>query len=402
MNRREFFHLGLGTAAALALAPIAHSLGDSPALPATNPLLRHRFGVDYTPSKNWYYCWNDFDPDAIARDFDAIAALGADHLRVMLLWPDFQPNPRWVSEAHLARFDRLMQLAGERKLAVCATMLNGWLSGYGFRPTFDDRNKFYESATEWAALEIYFRHVAAVAVTHDNFLGFDLGNEMNCYWSTPDLAKGDAWLEKALALCESVAPHAVAHVEGVDHQPWFAPTTFSAKKLATRQPIVALHCWTAFTGALKRGPALGPQSLRLGAAMSALARAYAGDPHKPTWVQEYGASATWMPEKDIPTYVEKATLAGVEAGVSWHTWWASHDIDRKFQFAELEYDLGLLTVDNRPKDRAHAFKAVADAHRGQPVRLPSTDTLPALPEKQTADATWQWLLDWMARNPQVG
>ena len=108
----------------------------------TSPLLRHRFGVNYTPGKDWYYCWNDFDPDAVARDFDAIAALGADHVRVMLLWPYFQPNPHWVSEAHLARFDRLMALAGERDLMVCPALLNGWLSGYSFVPPGIDRERF--------------------------------------------------------------------------------------------------------------------------------------------------------------------------------------------------------------------------------------------------------------------
>ena len=397
MDRRAFLQLGLAAAADMALEPATRSLAGE--TPTVSPLLTHRFGVNYTPSKNWYYCWNDFDPDAIARDFDAIAALGADHLRVMLLWPYFQPNPHWVSEAHLARFDRMMALAGERHLDVCATMLNGWLSGYAFIPPHDDRAKFYELPETWNMAERYFRKVAEVVKTHGNFLGFDLGNEMNCYWSTTDLARGDAWLERALALCESIAPQAVAHVEGVDHQPWFAPTTFSARKLATRQTIVALHCWTKFTGALTRGGPLDPPCVRLGAAMAALARSHAGDAQKPTWVQEYGASSTWMEEKDIPDYVEKSTLAGVAEGVSWHTWWASHDIDRKFQFADLEYDLGLLTVENRPKDRARAFKAVAEGHRGQSVKIPIGDLLPP-PEKPTADATWGWLLAWMERNPQ--
>ena len=130
--------------------------------------------------------------------------------------------------------------------------------------------------------------------------------------------------------------------------------------------------------------------------MSALARAYAGDPHKPIWIQEYGASETWMPKKDIPAYVERTTLAGVEAGVSWHTWWASHDIDRKFRFAELEYGLGLLTVDNKPKEGTQAFKAVADAYRNQPVKfLDARDAPPPPPEHPTNDMTWEWLLAWI-------
>lgn len=363
-----------------------------------SPLRRHRFGVNYTPGKNWYYCWNDFDADAIARDFDAIAALGADHLRVMLVWPYFQPNPDWVSEAHLARFDQLMALAGERNPMVCPTLLNGWLSGYSFVPPGISRDGFYDSAIAWEMLDRYFRAVAEVARRHRNFLGFDLGNEMNCCWATPDLAQGDAWLERAMTLCENLAPEATAHVEGVDHQPWFAPHTFSAKKLATRQPIVALHCWTLFTGALKRGGALAAPGIRLGAAMAALARACAGDPHKPIWIQEYGASGTWMDEKDIPAYVERSTLAGVEAGVSWHTWWASHDIDRKLRFAELEYGLGLLTHDNKAKDGARAFKAVADTYRDRPVPfLDAEDSPLPPPEQPSADATWDWLVRWIER-----
>ena len=38
--------------------------------------MRHRFGVNYTPSHNWWFCWNDWNPDPIKRDLDAIAALG--------------------------------------------------------------------------------------------------------------------------------------------------------------------------------------------------------------------------------------------------------------------------------------------------------------------------------------
>jgi len=45
-------------------------------------LNRHRFGVNYTPSRNWWFCWNDWNADPIRRDLDAIAALGADHLRL--------------------------------------------------------------------------------------------------------------------------------------------------------------------------------------------------------------------------------------------------------------------------------------------------------------------------------
>lgn len=32
-----------------------------------SPLFQRRFGVNHTPGKNWYDCWNDFDPDAAGK-----------------------------------------------------------------------------------------------------------------------------------------------------------------------------------------------------------------------------------------------------------------------------------------------------------------------------------------------
>lgn len=72
---------------------------------------RHRFGVNYTPSHNWWFCWNDWNRNPIRQDLDRISSLGADHLRILLIWPYFQPNLTWVSPAHLDRLDDLMTMA---------------------------------------------------------------------------------------------------------------------------------------------------------------------------------------------------------------------------------------------------------------------------------------------------
>src|SRR5271165_1932171 len=119
MNRRKFL---AGSAASVAAVAGQGSMARRVAAQAASPehagldLNRHRFGVNYTPSRNWWFCWNDWDAWSIVRDLDAIAALGADHLRIMLVWPFFQPNPKWVSTAHLERLDQLLRLMGERRL----------------------------------------------------------------------------------------------------------------------------------------------------------------------------------------------------------------------------------------------------------------------------------------------
>jgi hypothetical protein len=87
-------------------------------------------------------------------------------------------------------------------------------------------------------------------------------------------------------------------------------------------------------------------------------------------------------------------LAAIDSGVSWFTYWDSHDVDRKFEFNSLEYSLGLLTNDGRVKEQGRVFKRLADAYRGKAVVFP-TQPLPPPPAHRDHEVTWKWMLDWM-------
>ncbi len=393
MNRRHFLK---STSTALAAGAFlgdlsAEAEGASSAKPA-NRLLRHRFGVNYVPSRNWYFCYNDWEPSAIARDLDRIVEIGADHLRVMLIWPWFQPNPSYVSSAHLDRLDQLMQLAAERKLDVLPTIYTGWLSGFRFSPVFLEKEPFFTSQ-KWAKVQdLYLEEVSKRMVNHANFLGYDIGNEINCNWDCAP-AQGDAWMERIFKRMHELCPGRI-HVNGVDNNPWFTVTTFSPEALVAQQAIVALHCWPFWTGAGKYGKPLEAPYTRIGAGMAALARAYGKAPNKPMWMQEFGACSEEMPETDVPKWLELTVTSAIEQGVSWFTWWASHDVDKRFQFHPFEYGLGLMTVDNRIKEQGRMFKRLAEAYRGKPVKFPASAPPPA-PATRTKDATWAWLLNWM-------
>jgi endo-1,4-beta-mannosidase len=356
----------------------------------------HRFGVNYTPTRSWWYCWNDFDADAIAADLDAIALLGADHIRIMLIWPFFQPNPKVVSQAHLDRLNTLMTLAAERKLDVCVTLFVGWLSGFEFKPPFQLDESFYQLSESRIPQEHYVRRVAETLKPHDNFLGFDLGNELNVCWFTPQHAIANAWSSHMLSLAEACLPDGI-HVNGVDHNPWLASATFSPASLATTQKIIPLHCWTFFTGALRRAgeDCFDPRCVRLPAAMAALARSYADDAGKPIWLQEYGMSEDWTDPQNIPRFLHDTTQDAIQSGVSWFTWWCSHDLDPQYEFGHLEYSLGLITHDQKIKPQGQVFKELADAYRGREVTINRNVDIPAPPPTRNEDSSWQWIEEWM-------
>ena len=410
MNRRHFLSSSLRSAAlagSLAARPSALAervisltaprfAPDYAVPPQRRELDRHRFGVNYTPSKNWWFCWNEWDADPIKRDLDAIAALGADHLRILLIWPYFQPNPKWVSPLHLERLDQLLTLMAERRLDAVVTVFTGQLSGWFFLPPFNKAGSaFYTDDIIWKAQELFIRQLAHVISAKDNIIGFDVGNEINTCWST-DSPTGDVWMTKLFALMQEVDPHGI-HVNGVDELPWFESNTFSSQSLASK-PMPVMHCYPYWSGALKYGGPMDPPSTRLLAAMATLIRSYAGDPRKPVWAGEFNTCIEALAEKQQAEWLEKAVLAAIDAGVSWFSYWDSHDVDRKFDFNSLEYSLGLLTNNGRVKQQGTMFKQLADAYRGKPVVF-STQPLPPPPVNRTQEITWRWMLDWMAWKP---
>ena len=395
MNRRKFLVASGVAAGALAVERggfATASRGVADALGTGLELTRHRFGVNYTPSHNWWFCWNDWNADPIRRDLDAIAALGADHMRLMLIWPFFQPNPKWVSTAHLERLDQLLTLMGERHLDALVTAFTGQLSGWYFLPSFNRLSEgFYTDAKMWAAEELYIRQLARVMKPHRNVIGFDFGNELNTCWSAP-VEAGDGWMKRMFALMNELLPDRL-HVNGVDNNPWFKPDTFSAEALAAaRFPV--MHCYPYWTGATKYGGAMDPPSVKLLAGMAALIRAYAGSNEKAVFAGEFNTCIEELPEKGQAEWLDKAVHTAIEQGVSWFTYWDSHDVDRKFDFNSLEYSLGLLTNDGRVKEQGRVFRELAEAYRGKAVVFPK-DAAPAPPRERTDEGTWAWLLDWM-------
>ncbi|HEV2135980.1 MAG TPA: hypothetical protein VGR47_17210 [Terracidiphilus sp.] len=397
MDRRSFLAAGAGAALAAASGFSQDSWAANASAGTRLRLDRHRFGVNYTPSHKWWFCWNDWDRDPIQRDLDGIAALAADHLRVLLIWPYFQPNLTWVSAAHLERLDDLMTMAAARNVDVLVTVFTGQLSGWFFLPPFIKPDPaFYTDARIGAAQELFVRKLAQRLRAHRNFIGFDLGNELNTCW-TAEVATGDAWMTKMLAQMNEAVAGSV-NVNGVDHKPWFQPATFSARALAS-QRFPVMHCYPYWTHALNYGGPMDPSSTGLLRAMAALIRSYAGDAQKPVWAGEFNTCIESLNEKQQAQWLETAVTGAIEAGVSWFTYWDSHDVSREFAFNSVEYTLGLLTNDGRVKEQGRVFKQLADAHRGKPVVFPKAAPAPP-PEPQTSDSTWKWLLAELGWKPK--
>ncbi|MFH8283492.1 glycosyl hydrolase [Streptomyces antibioticus] len=356
-----------------------------------------RFGVNYTPSEGWFHHWLDFDLDSVRADLDSVAALGLDHIRVFPLWPYFQPNRTLIRPRAVEQLRSLAVAAGERGLDVNVDGLQGHLSSFDFLPawtrTWHRRNLFTDPDVLHAQAA-YLRTLAAALADLPNFLGMTLGNEVNQFSAgphpDPDRATGDqidAWLERMLAACEEGAPGRL-HLHAEYDATWYQDDMpFLPAQAARRGVVTAVHSWV-FNGTAQRHGRASVPAEHHAAYLVELSKAWAEDPHRPVWLQEVGAPAPLVPAEHAAAFTEATVRNALDCPDLWGiTWWCSHDVSRQLaDFPELEYGLGLLTNERKPKDTALALARAAAAPPPAPAARTTALVVPADPARRSACA----------------
>ncbi|MER7677145.1 glycosyl hydrolase [Streptomyces sp. NPDC096934] len=333
-----------------------------------------RFGVNYTPSEGWFHHWLDFDADSVRADLDSIAALGLDHIRVFPLWPYFQPNRTLIRPRAVEQLVALADAAAERGLDVNVDGLQGHLSSFDFLPAWTQtwhRRNIFTDPDVVEAEAAYLRTLAAALADRPNFIGMTIGNEVNQFASgphpdpdriTPEQA--GAWLTRLLAACEEGAP-GKPHLHASYDAAWYQDDQpFTPEHSARLGALTAVHSWV-FNGTAQRHGRRGVATEHHAAYLVELSKAWADDPGRPVWLQEVGAPAPLVPAEHAAAFTEATVTNALDCPDLWGiTWWCSHDVSRDLaDFPELEYGLGLLTNDRRPKPAARTLARIAGERR---------------------------------------
>lgn len=335
-----------------------------------------RFGVNYTPRENWFYSWHDLDWSATREDFDAIAGLGLDHVRILPLWPVLQPNRGLVRGRAVDDVRRMVELAGEAGLDASVDVIQGHLSSFDFVPSWLHS---WHARSMFSAPEVVEAQVRLVDALDEalydlpTFLGLTLGNEVNQFTSvdhptpmsaTP--AEVTAWLDALLDAPRRDPRQLRLHAEY--DAVWFAQGHAFRPTHASRQgDLTAIHSWI-FNGTAQGYGAMSPQSLRHAEYLVELSRAFATDPDRPVWLQEVGAPQNHVDEVDAPDFCEQTVRAAADSDALWGvTWWCSHDVSRELlDFPELEHTLGLFDSDGAVKPIGTRFAELAAELRDAP------------------------------------
>ena len=380
----------------------ASPYGFHPADEAGKPL---RFGVNFVPRRNWWYCWLDWDQQAILDDLQGVAGLGMDHIRIQCLWPLFQPGIANVSERVLSNLHSLLDAADHAGLDVEVTVLNGWMSGLSFlpawtaplaRPQNGDDHNIFTSPAMIEAEKLLFRRIAETIGSHRRFLGFDIGNELGVLQSRSNPVApiaADKWASELLSYCNAIAPGKF-NVNGADHSHWFSDFGFSRSSLANTGSATVVHSYIYFDGVLERFKYSDAPSLHLAEYEVELAVTYQTDPRRLVWVEETGLGNKEMPESYKPVFMEQSVRNIASTGKAWGiTWWASHDIDPAIKdFSDYEYGLGLLDLKNNPKPLGKKFAELAAELRRAPAEAIPRPTALVIPDLGLSSKPWP--SDW--------
>ncbi|WP_124040409.1 glycoside hydrolase 5 family protein [Neoactinobaculum massilliense] len=323
--------------------------GGSPVVAGGYPTV----GVNYVPTSGWFYSWLDLDLDEVRRDFDQLAALGLDHVRVFPLWPILQPNPGMIRQGALADVRDVAVAASERGLRVAVDVLQGHMSSFDFLPAWVRSWHAANIFTDPTVVEAQRQLVRALADALRDVpgaTGLSLGNEIVQFAAprhplamhlTPAAAR--AWVQTMLRQARETWPEGT-HTFSYDEDLFFeARLPFTPQCIADGD-VATVHSWVFG----KVGQTYGPDHPRLALYaryLLELARAWA--PGMRLWLQEVGAPRTYIAPDHLEGFVRSTlTQAAAVPENDAITWWCSANVPRSLTgFPEVEYSLGLLDSD---------------------------------------------------------
>lgn len=348
---------------------------NSPISAARLPL---RWGANYTPSQGWFHSWADLDLDAVKADFDSLAKIGLDHVRIFPLWPLIHPNRSLIRPAGIADVGKVVDAAAEFGLDVSVDGLQGHLSSFDFLPSWVTswhKRNIYTDAEVVAAEAEYMRAIVNEVTQRSNVLGMTIGNETNQFAverhpdqqvTTP--AQMGEWLSTLLSNLDEHWPGGM-HQHSFDDNAWFVDSCpVTPQHATTLGGLTTVHSWV-FVAVAHIFHAGHPARTLFADYLVQLASAYAEDPNRPIWLQEIGAPYPAVPFEGAADFLENSLRPFMDTPNLWGvTWWCSHDVSRKLaDFPELEYTLGLIDSDRKIKPAGQRLAEIIAAEKAQPT-----------------------------------
>jgi len=351
-------------------------------------------GCNYVASHAGTRMWSDWRPREVARDLDTLSRHGITLVRVLLIWPDFQPItalrtyhgiPREVrigdellpdtdagragmDPVMLDRFADFADMAEKRGISIVVALLTGWMSGRLFvPPALEGLNVL----TDPTALMWQTRFVTAFVSRfrkHKAVAAWDLGNECNCM---APASREAAWAWTAL-ISKTIRSLDDTHpvISGMHSLPAEPDQPWSIRDQAELSDVLTTHPYPVFTPHCARDPV---NTLRSSMHATAETRLYTDIGGKPAIAEEIGALGRMICSEEVEAVMARTNLFSLWANdCRAFMWWCGFDLRHlahaPYDWDACERDLGLFTADRKPKPIVRELQAFRDFREKLPFR----------------------------------
>jgi hypothetical protein len=327
-------------------------------------------GANYSPSTGWFQILDNWNARALEKDMDSLHGIGIDFIRFMPLWYLMQPVKDKIDMQKIDRLNELITIAGKRNIQVQPSLISGWLCGGIFNPYWVTKEMFTDPE-QMKAETWYIENVAKSLKNNPYIHSYDFGNEINAlkavggFIGTPLQTK--SWMSEIYKSFKSGDPdRLVTNGIGTGYD-----ADFPIENIEPACDYMSAHSYPYFHATILDDPWFGLRTTYSANMMIAWAK-MAG---KPLLMQETGVSGDWMTQQQRAKYLELSYFSCWADGAAGFVWWCSHDIDTAFHvkpdvkgrqmkgggtFDPLEYQMGLLDVNNKKHPVAERFKQCID------------------------------------------
>ena len=362
---------------------------------------KFHLGCNYLASHAGCFMWQQWDENAVDKDFALFAANNVRTLRVFPLWPDFQPlnilygefgcvkevrmreeplgsephSQACVDPVMIKRFEKLCELAEKHGLNLTVMLLTGWLSGRQFKPEPLQALNTYTDPISLKWQVKFVKYFVEHFKKYSAIIGWGLGNESNVMSSCRSSEAAFTWtalISNTIRAVDSTRP-VISGMHGLTvgdpNNPW------RIEDQGQLCDIVTTHPYAIFVKYCQQDPLTNMRTTLHPAAESTL---YSDISGKQCFAEEIGDLGKALVDNNTAkTYLDTILWSCWANNNLGCLWWCAFQQDgfqkAPYDWFKFEQDLGLFYKDRNPKPVVKAindFQGMLDSLPSQYQKLP--------------------------------